>query len=914
MALVGRSVPRPDGPAKVTGRARYVDDVTVPGTWVGATLRSTVPRGRLRGIVKDASFDWSGLTVVTAENVPANVVSLIEEDQPVLASDDVRHVGEPLALVAGADALTVQRALRHLRADIEPLPAVLSVPDALARTAQIYGSDNLFRTVRIAKGDAAAAIAACPVQLSGTYATPHQEHVYLEPQGVLAYWDASGGAHVLSSCQCPYYIHKGIKRTFGLTDERVDVTQAVTGGGFGGKEEYPTILALHALLLARASGRPVKMVYDRKEDIEATTKRHPSVVTVTSGCDRDGTLRAVSIRIVLDGGAYVTLSPVVLSRGALHAAGAYRWEHVSIEAQAVATNTPPNGAFRGFGAPQTIWAIERHMDRIARTLRIDPLALREKNLLRVGDTTPTGQFLKESVGVARCVEEAKKASRWEEKRRAAAPAQNAAASGMFRLPPPGALAPRKARGIGASVYLHGAGFTGSGELVHRARVAIDLLAEAGTGRARFRIRGASTDIGQGTETVFRQIAAEALWVSMDRVEFATPSTAHVPDSGPTVASRTVMVVGGVVEAAARALFSKIEGDRQKNGGSFDDAAARLLAAAGDAHGRAGIRAAARPRVGRRDLPGRRVPGLRLGLRDRGGRGGPRHVRDGRPGPVERARRRQGDPPDPLQGPDRGRAPAGGRLGAPGEPRDARGPGRERAPDGLRDPDDPRRPAFHDAARRGPLFEGSRRRREGARRDPDGRRGARRRGGGRARDRNRLRPPAAPPRGPLGAVEGGEAVTTRFTLNGRPASLEAPPAARLLDVLRGPLGLTGTKEGCGEGECGSCTVLLDGAPVNACLVLLGQVEGRSVTTVEGLGDPAGLSPLQEAFVKEGGSQCGICTPGFLVSAEALLAAIPQPGETDIREALAGNLCRCTGYQRIVEAVRAATKERASREPG
>ncbi len=579
MPLIGRSVPRPDGPAKVTGRARYVDDVTRPGTLVGATLRSTVARGRLRGIVKDASFDWTGLTVVTAENVPANVVALIEEDQPVLASDDVRHAGEPLALVAGEDALRVARALRHLRADIELLPPVLTVADALGRTAQIYGSDNVFRTVRIAKGDAAAAIASCPVQLSGTYATPHQEHVYLEPQGVLAFWDEDGGAHVLSSCQCPYYIHRGVKRTFGLTDERVDVTQAVTGGGFGGKEEYPTILALHALLLARASGRPVKMVYDRKEDIEATTKRHPSSVTVTSGCDRDGTLRAVSIRVVLDGGAYVTLSPVVLSRAALHAAGAYRWEHVSIEAQAVATNTPPNGAFRGFGAPQTIWAIERHMDRIARTLRLDPLALREKNLLRVGDTTSTGQFLKESVGVARCVEEAKKASRWDEKRRAAAGAPASGASGMFRLPPPGAVAARKARGIGASVYMHGAGFTGSGELTHRARVAVDLFAD-GAGKPHFRIRGASTDIGQGTETVFRQIAAEALWVSMDRVEFTTPSTARVPDSGPTVASRTVMIVGGIVEAAARDLFARIEGDRQEKGGSFEDAARRLLAAHG----------------------------------------------------------------------------------------------------------------------------------------------------------------------------------------------------------------------------------------------------------------------------------------------------------------------------------------------
>ena len=158
------------------------------------------------------------------------------------------------------------------------------------------------------------------------------------------------------------------------------------------------------------------------------------------------------------------------------------------------------------------------------------------------------------------------------------------------------------------------------------------------------------------------------------------------------------------------------------------------------------------------------------------------------------------------------------------------------------------------------------------------------------------------------------MTIRFVLNGRPATVDAPPAARLLDVLRGPLGLTGTKEGCGEGECGSCTVLLDGAPVNACLVLAGQVEGRAVTTVEGLGESGRLSPLQEAFVREGGVQCGICTPGFLVTAEALLASIPLPGETDIREALSGNLCRCTGYQRIVEAVRAAAKERSSRESG
>jgi carbon-monoxide dehydrogenase small subunit len=154
----------------------------------------------------------------------------------------------------------------------------------------------------------------------------------------------------------------------------------------------------------------------------------------------------------------------------------------------------------------------------------------------------------------------------------------------------------------------------------------------------------------------------------------------------------------------------------------------------------------------------------------------------------------------------------------------------------------------------------------------------------------------------------------FVVNGRSRTLDAPPLARLLDILRGPLGLTGTKEGCGEGECGSCTVLLDGVPVNACLVPAGQCDGRTVLTVEGLASRDALSDLQEAFVKEGGAQCGICTPGILMAAHALLAANPQPGEGEIRESIAGNLCRCTGYQRIVESIRQAAKEQASREPG
>ena len=552
--LLGKSLPRVDGPAKVAGSARYVDDLVLPGMIHGATVRSDVARGRLLGVDLDPAFDWSGITVVTADDVPVNAVPVIETDQPVLAKDEIRHAYEPVALLACEDRLRLEKALRHVTLRVEPLPPVLTIDEALAARVVIRPPDNVFKRYRITKGRGASGVEACEVVVRGVYETGAQEHVYIEPNGMIAYWDEEG-AHVEGSLQCPYYVQKGIKGVFGLPDDGVDVTQAVTGGGFGGKEEYPTLVALHALLLAKKSGRPVKLVYGRQEDVEASTKRHPSRVEVATGCDRDGTLRAVSIRVLFDGGAYVTLTPVVLSRGALHACGAYRWADVYVEAAAVATNTPPNGAFRGFGAPQTVWAIERHLDRVARTLGLDPMELRRKNLLRLGDTTSTGQTLKESVGVEECVEKAMAASAYPEKR--------------SRGP---VVTGRVARGIGASVFLHGAGFTGSGEKYLKGKVAVDLLPG---GRAR--VRTASTDIGQGTETVFRQIAAGALGVGMDAVDFAVPSTRNVPDSGPTVASRTVMVVGSIVERAAKDLLARVADEAKLRGLSPAAAWDRLAA-------------------------------------------------------------------------------------------------------------------------------------------------------------------------------------------------------------------------------------------------------------------------------------------------------------------------------------------------
>jgi CO/xanthine dehydrogenase Mo-binding subunit len=564
--VIGTNVVRLDGAAKVTGIARYVDDVPrVPGELHGATVRSRIARGVIRGITLDPGFDWSGVTVVTAEDVPDNVVQLIAEDQPVLAKDRINHMYEPVALVACADRAKLARAVAAVRVEVEPLSVIVDPLESLAGKEVIWGKDNVQTRYLISKGAADVddseramdeAIASCEVVVRGKYSTHHQEQLYIEPNGMIAWWDGEG-VHALGSLQCPYYVHKAFKRCFHLEPERIHVTQAVTGGGFGGKEEYPSLIALHAALLAKKSGRRVRMIYDRVEDIEATTKRHPSRCWIETGCDRDGTLRALKMRVLMDAGAYVTLSPVVLSRGVLHAGGCYRWRDARIEGISVATNTPPNGAFRGFGAPQTIWAIERHLDRVARAVGIDAGELKRKNMLHQGDTTPTGQALRGSVGGEECVRRAFEASHYLERRRMGA-----------------VITGRKARGIGCAVFMHGGGFTGSGERMLKGKVAVDLLPGG-----CLEIRSGSTDIGQGTETVFCQIAADAAGVPIDRVSFAVPCTTHVPDSGPTVASRTVMVVGSIVERAARELKARVSAI-QKPGETFARAADRLLATEG----------------------------------------------------------------------------------------------------------------------------------------------------------------------------------------------------------------------------------------------------------------------------------------------------------------------------------------------
>jgi len=541
-ASVARSLPRREGPEKLSGRARYLDDLRVPGCLHGATLRSSIPRGRILGVEFDPSFPWDECVIATAQDIPGrNCVALIEEDQPLLARDEVRHAQEPILLVAHAQRHRAYEALRHIRVDYEPLPPVLTIDDALRREALVRAPDNVIKHIAIDKGDVDRALARADVVVEGEYCVPHQEQAYIENQGALAWFDGDGTLVAIGSLQCPYYVHKALVRAFDLPEQAVRVIQATTGGAFGGKEEYPSMIAAHAALLARKAGCPVKLVYDRAEDMAATTKRHPARVRHRTGVSRDGDLLAQDIEVLMDGGAYATLSAVVLSRGALHATGPYECPNVRVRATALATNTPPNGAFRGFGAPQTLFAAELHWERIAQVLGRDALSLRRRNLVRRGSVTATGQVLRESVGARDVLDAVVTRSGYAQKKRACARWNRDASRPSWR-------------GVGVSVCHHGAGFTGSGETYLASRAALALDRDGG-----LHVRVASTEMGQGTITMFAQMAATALGVPPEWIVVDTPDTANVPNSGPTVASRTCMIVGGLVTRAAGRLRESLLG-------------------------------------------------------------------------------------------------------------------------------------------------------------------------------------------------------------------------------------------------------------------------------------------------------------------------------------------------------------------
>jgi CO/xanthine dehydrogenase Mo-binding subunit len=537
--IVGASVPRKEGIDKLVGRAVYVDDVVREGMWFGATVRSAIPRGIIRSITFDPRIDWSEFTIVTAADVPGkNHIQLIVADQPCLAEGQVNHCDEAILLLAHPDKHKLREAVDAVRVEYDPLPAVLSIEESEKQDQIVLGEDNIIKSFLLEKGDVDSAWANAAHIVEGEYRTGAQEHLYIENNGMIAEWNAETGITVWGSLQCPYYVHKTLRAVFDLPDEKVRVIQTETGGAFGGKEDYPSTLGAHAGLLAMKSGHVVKMVYDRMEDLAATTKRHPSRVRHRAAVDRDGKLLALDIDLAIDGGAYSTLSATVLSRATLHSCGPYVCPNIRVQSRAWATNSVPYGAFRGFGAPQAIFAIERHMDEIAAAVGIDPVELRRRNFLHDGDRNATEQVMREPVILDQLLERALTQSDYHAKRARYARENEASAV---------------KRGIGIASFYHGSGFTGSGELYLNSLAGVDVTTEN-----QVRVLVSNTEFGQGTNTILTQIAAEALGIDFCDVIMAPADTAHIPNSGPTVASRTSMVVGRLIERASLQLVAMLK--------------------------------------------------------------------------------------------------------------------------------------------------------------------------------------------------------------------------------------------------------------------------------------------------------------------------------------------------------------------
>ena len=483
--ILGTSPIRKEGRAKVTGRAQYVDDITPPGMWYGATVRSTIARGRITSITFDPRHRLVPVHHRHGCRHPRRRTpsSTSPKTTPVLAAEFINHPAEPILLLAHPDKAALHAAVEAVHITYEEFPGVFTIEDSELGAAGATNPNRLARnadtTTRTTTPPTPSRPSSCapatirrprrcarsrlrrrrlhrrrrvPHRRSGAALhreqRRHRRSLPRQPDGTLESVCVSG------SMQCPYYLVHALELVFNLPAEKCRVIQTETGGAFGGKEDFPSVIGSHAALLAMKSGHPVKICYDRAEDLIATTKRHPSRTRHRTAVSRDGKLLAGEIEVVIDGGAYVTLSPVVLSRATIHAPGPYHWPHLTVRAKAMATNVAPHGAFRGFGAPQTLFALERHMDKIARVVGLTPEELRRRNFLGTGDHTATGQHLSDPVDMQHLLTRALRESNYHAKR-----------AEFDRTNPASTIK----RGIGFAAFMHGSG-------LHRLRRAPPQLA------------------------------------------------------------------------------------------------------------------------------------------------------------------------------------------------------------------------------------------------------------------------------------------------------------------------------------------------------------------------------------------------------------------------------------------------------
>lgn len=543
---VGKGETRVDAIDKVTGKAVYADDFKPQGLLYAGVVRSPVSSGIIKAIDTSKAEELEGVeTVVTAEGVPGtNVVPIIENDMPALASEKVRYIGEPVALVAATERKIADRAVKAVDIEYEEVDAVYDPIEATRKDSprvaqeEVSEEGNVFETLVLEKGNIDAALEEAPVVVENEYRTGHQEHGYIEPQGMTAIPVSRGKMEIHGTMQCPFYVQNAVSTALGYNINKVRVVQLETGGAFGGKEDVPSQVGVLAALLAHRSGKPVKLTYDRREDIESTSKRHPSVVRYKTAADEEGRLKGVKAEVFIDCGAYQTLSPAVLFRSLVHTAGPYSIPNVKVIARSIATNKVPNGAFRGFGSPQVIFPHESQMDLLAERVGMSPDRVRELNILKTGDRTATNQKLESSVGLEKTLHRAKDLSGWEKTRKNYEEWNDSHE--------------KVKKGIGLSTVMYGVGMSASAPFLEKAGAYVKLEVD-GT----LTVSVGNTEMGQGAETVLAQIAAEALGVDIEEVSLTEVDTSRVPDSGPTVASRTTTMAGNAIIDGVNKLKKRI---------------------------------------------------------------------------------------------------------------------------------------------------------------------------------------------------------------------------------------------------------------------------------------------------------------------------------------------------------------------
>lgn len=538
LSYVGRSLPRKDALIKATGAARYADDREFAGLLHAAAVRAPRPRIKILSISDARARRVPGyVTLVTYKDIKGvNKWPVVMQDYPFLPEKEARFAGETVALVVAGTARAARKAAALVEIEYRELPFVEDPLKALEKGAvKIFGGDNVFSSFVIEKGSADAAFRKAAFTVEGEFSTNYQVHAYLETQGAVALPEADGGMTVHSTTQCPFYVLDAVAAALGLPYHKVRILQTVTGGGFGGKEDVPALVASHAALCAAKTGKPVKLIYGRKEDFQSMSKRHPGWARVAYAADKNGKLTACRVKYVLDAGAYSTLSPIVLWRGTVHAAGPYKIDNVDIKTYAAATNKVPCGAFRGFGQPQVCFAQESLIDELAEKAGLDPVQFRLKNLLEPGDRTVTGQKLNSSCGLKELVQAVRKRSGWDKKAKAG-----------------GVSAGDVATGIGFSATYYGVGLGAKGRYLDRAGALVNIYKDSSVG-----VNVGNTEMGQGALTVLAQIAAETLNAPYESVKVEEVDSSKVPDSGPTVASRTTLMSGNAIIEAAASIRERI---------------------------------------------------------------------------------------------------------------------------------------------------------------------------------------------------------------------------------------------------------------------------------------------------------------------------------------------------------------------